>query len=164
MPLIKFKFIQKGLIFFHQVVYPSCLPTHQKCVQKSWCLQVHVKIPNTCNNVCQAFSSTCSAEHTLVFSVHTLFRRQSFSDLGLCMFQVIFLEIFNAFYMLFYFFLHLNSCNNESFYTSGLGLSLFMDTYILVRCLEFSWVLYAAHLFSTLDSLNVNKQPILHIF
>lgn len=26
MPLIKFKFIQKGLIFFHQVVYPSCLP------------------------------------------------------------------------------------------------------------------------------------------
>lgn len=25
-------------------------------------------------------------------------------------------------------------------------------------------MLYAAHLFSTLDSLNVNKQPILHIF
>lgn len=45
MPLIKFKFIQKGLIFFHQVVYPSCLPTHQRCVQKSWCLQVLVKIP-----------------------------------------------------------------------------------------------------------------------
>lgn len=67
MPLIKFKFIHKGLIFFHQVVYPSCLPTHQRCVQKSWCLQVHVKIPNTCNNVCQALSSTCSAEHTLVF-------------------------------------------------------------------------------------------------
>lgn len=100
--------------------------THQRCVQKSWCLQVLVKIPNTCNNVCQAFSSTCSAEHTLVFSVHTLFRRQSFSDLGLCMFQVIFLEIFNAFYMLFYFFLHLNSCNNESFYTSGLGLYVYM--------------------------------------
>lgn len=159
MPLIKFKFIQKGLIFFHQVFILAVSPPIRGVFRR-----VLVKIPNTCNNVCQALSSTCSAEHTLVFSVHTLFRRQSFSDLGLCMFQVIFLEIFNAFYMLFYFFLHLNSCNNRSFYTSVLGLYVYMDTYILVRCLELSWVLYAAYLFSTLDSLDVNKQPILHIF